>query len=98
MRHRAQPGALAKEVANAVSFNDLSYFSWVYKCQLDVGSCAHLNFRISAQVRPATPSSALQFIVSTVVQCNNFLGRTYITVIAPFHRAIFQAALRRGAK
>jgi hypothetical protein len=58
---------------------------------------SHLNFRISAQVRPATPSSAPQFIVSTVVHCNNFLGRTYITVIAPFHRTIVKAAMKRAA-
>jgi Protein of unknown function (DUF2867) len=30
---------------------------------------SHLNFRISAQVRPATPNSAPQFIVSSVVHC-----------------------------
>jgi Protein of unknown function (DUF2867) len=59
---------------------------------------SHLNFRISAQVRPATPGSAPQFIVSSVVHCNNLLGRTYITLIAPFHRVIVQAALRRAAK
>jgi hypothetical protein len=58
---------------------------------------SHLNFRISVQVRPATPSSAPQFIVSTVVQCHNLLGRTYITLIAPFHRAIVKAAMRRAA-
>jgi hypothetical protein len=59
---------------------------------------SHLNFRISAQVRPATLTSAPQFIVSSVVQCNNLVGRAYITLIAPFHRAIVQAALRRAAK
>jgi Protein of unknown function (DUF2867) len=58
---------------------------------------SHLNFRISAQIRPATPTSAPQFIVSSVVHCNNCLGRAYITVIAPFHRAIVKAAMRRAA-
>jgi Protein of unknown function (DUF2867) len=58
---------------------------------------SHLNFRISAQIRPATATSAPQFIVSSVVHCNNLLGRTYITVIAPFHRAIVKAAMRRAA-
>ena len=32
----AQPGALAKEVAYSVGFNDLSYFSWAFKRQLGV--------------------------------------------------------------
>jgi hypothetical protein len=58
---------------------------------------SHLDFRISVQVRPASPTSASQFVVSTVVQCNNLLGRAYITVIAPFHRAIVKAAMKRAA-
>lgn len=59
---------------------------------------SHLNFRISVQVRPATASSTPQLTVATVVHCHNLLGRTYITLIAPFHRTIVQAALRRAAK
>jgi Protein of unknown function (DUF2867) len=59
---------------------------------------SHLNFRISAQVRPATASSAPQFIVSSVVHCNNLLGRTYIAVIAPIHKAIVKAAMKRAAR
>jgi Protein of unknown function (DUF2867) len=58
---------------------------------------SHLNFRISAQIRSATHTSTPQFIVSTVVSCNNLLGRTYITLIAPFHRAIVKAAMSRAA-
>jgi Protein of unknown function (DUF2867) len=58
---------------------------------------SHLNFRISAQVRPATDSSAAQFIISSVVHCNNLLGRTYATLIAPFHRSIVKAAMKRAA-
>ncbi|MEO7646018.1 MAG: DUF2867 domain-containing protein [Burkholderiaceae bacterium] len=59
---------------------------------------AHLDFRISVQLRPATAGSAQQLIVSTVVHCHNRLGRSYITVIAPFHRQVVQSGLRRAAK
>jgi hypothetical protein len=58
----------------------------------------HLDFRISVQFRPATSSSAPQLVVSTVVHCHNLLGRSYITVIAPFHRQVVQSGLRRAAK
>ncbi len=58
---------------------------------------SHLNFRISAQIHPATHASTPQFIVSTVVSCNNLLGKTYIILIAPFHRAIVKAAMSRAA-
>ncbi|HEV3177687.1 MAG TPA: DUF2867 domain-containing protein [Stellaceae bacterium] len=34
----------------------------------------------------------------TVVHCHNRLGRTYLAVIAPFHRAIAQANLERAAR
>ncbi len=58
---------------------------------------SHLNFRISAQVRPATAIAEPQFIVSTVVRCNNWVGRIYITVIEPFHKAIVKAAMKDAA-
>jgi Protein of unknown function (DUF2867) len=59
---------------------------------------SHLDFRISVQLRPATVASTPQLIVSTVVHCHNLLGRSYITLIAPFHRQVVQASLRRAAK
>ena len=58
----------------------------------------HLDFRISVQLRPATAGSTPQLIVSTVVHCHNLLGRSYITLIAPFHRQVVQSGLRRAAK
>lgn len=51
----------------------------------------HLDFRLSLLVRPP------QLIVSTVVQCHNRLGRAYIRMIAPFHRAVVKAMLRQAA-
>jgi Protein of unknown function (DUF2867) len=59
---------------------------------------SHLNFRISVQLRPATAASAHQLIVSTVVHCHNLLGRSYITLIAPFHRQVVKSGLSRAAK
>lgn len=63
---------------------------------------AHLDFRISVQLRPAATDasvgSAPQLIVSTVVHCHNRLGRIYITLIAPFHRQVVQSGLNRAAK
>jgi hypothetical protein len=34
---------------------------------------------------------------ATVVPCHNLLGRAYIFVIAPFHRMVVKASLRRAA-
>ena len=59
---------------------------------------SHLNFRISVQLRPAAAVSAPQLIVSTVVHCHNLLGRSYITLIAPFHRQVVKSGLSRAAK
>jgi Protein of unknown function (DUF2867) len=59
---------------------------------------SHLNFRISVQLRPATTTNTPQLIISTIVHCHNLLGRSYITLIAPFHRQVVQASLSRAAK
>jgi hypothetical protein len=58
----------------------------------------HLDFRLSvlrSQDLSQTPGG--QLTVSTVVRCHNFLGRAYIFVIAPFHRLVVKASLRRAA-
>lgn len=58
----------------------------------------HLDFRASFLVAPAiAPASGAQLTASTVVHCHNLLGRTYIFMIAPFHRLIVKASLRRAA-
>ena len=58
----------------------------------------HLDFRVSVlcSVDPA-PESGRQLILSTVVHCHNLLGRAYLLVIAPFHRMVVKASLRRAA-
>jgi hypothetical protein len=59
----------------------------------------HLDFRVSVMLRPnpLTGDAATYVVVSTVVHCHNLLGRTYITLIAPFHRLVVKAGLRRAA-
>lgn len=58
----------------------------------------HLDFRLSVLHEPLPAAGAGQVVVSTVVHCHNRLGRLYILLIAPFHRAIVQATLRRAAR
>ena len=52
----------------------------------------HLDFRVSVL------RGAHEVTVTTVVHCHNLLGRTYLFVIAPFHRLVVKASLRRAAK
>lgn len=57
----------------------------------------HLDFRVSVFCGPTFESSR-RLTVSTVVHCHNLLGRTYLHVIAPFHRMVVKASLRRAAR
>ena len=61
---------------------------------------SHLDFRLSVPHHPATAAagSTPRLVVSTVVHCHNRVGRAYIAVIAPCHRAVVQSALRRAAR
>ena len=60
----------------------------------------HLDFRLSVLLEPvpAAGGAAAQVVLSSVVHCHNRLGRLYILLIAPFHRAVVQATLRRAAR
>jgi hypothetical protein len=59
----------------------------------------HLDFRVSILCTPdSPPSTGSQLTLSTVVHCHNRLGRTYLSVIAPFHRQVVKASLRRAAE
>lgn len=59
----------------------------------------HLDFRLSVLCpTPVGRTDARRLVLSTVVHCHNRLGRAYIFVIAPFHRVIVQACLRRAAR
>ena len=58
----------------------------------------HLDFRVSVLCsgEPASESGG-QLTLSTVVHCHNLLGHAYLFVIAPFHRLVVKASLRRAA-
>ncbi|PZQ67228.1 MAG: DUF2867 domain-containing protein [Variovorax paradoxus] len=53
---------------------------------------AHLDFRLSLR------RSADQLVAVTVVHCHNLLGRSYIRLIAPFHRVVVRSALARAVR
>lgn len=57
----------------------------------------HLDFRVSVLVERA-PVADARLTISTVVHCHNLLGRSYLYVIAPFHRLVVRASLRRAAR
>jgi hypothetical protein len=59
----------------------------------------HLDFRLSVVRTPdLSPALGGQLTVSTVVHCHNLMGRAYLWVIAPFHRLVVKASLRRAAQ
>ena len=59
----------------------------------------HLNFRLSVLCSgQLSPGAKRHLILSTVVHCNNRLGRLYISLIAPFHRLVVQSSLRSAAR
>ena len=53
----------------------------------------HLDFRVVVDV--ATSSDKANVTLTTVVLTHNWLGRTYLAVIMPFHRLIVRALLRQ---
>jgi hypothetical protein len=61
------------------------------------GDDQHLDFRVAALLRTGAPGGR-ELVVVTVVHCHNWLGRTYLAAIAPFHRTILRANLERAVK
>ena len=58
----------------------------------------HLDFRLSVLRSPdVSPTLGGRLTISTVVHCHNLLGRAYLFAIAPFHRLVVKASLRRAA-
>jgi hypothetical protein len=59
----------------------------------------HLDFRVVVDVAASGPdeASSQQVAATTLVKTHNALGRIYLAVIKPFHRAIVPAMLRQVA-
>jgi len=57
----------------------------------------HLDFRVAILLRTGA-AGGRELVVVTVVHCHNRLGRTYLAVIAPFHRTILRANLERAVR
>ncbi|MDI1263312.1 MAG: DUF2867 domain-containing protein [bacterium] len=55
----------------------------------------HLDFRVVVDV--AASNDTRNVTATTLVRTHNWLGRTYLAVIMPFHRLIVQALLRQVA-
>ena len=53
----------------------------------------HLDFRVVVDVTP--PGSVRRVTATTLVKTHNWLGRTYLAIIRPFHRLIVSALLRQ---
>ena len=59
----------------------------------------HLDFRLSVLCSgQSSPVAKRHLTLSTVVHCNNFMGRLYIFFIAPFHRLVVKSSLRSAAR
>ena len=57
----------------------------------------HLDFRAAILLRTVA-AGGRALVVVTVVHCHNRLGRTYLALIAPFHRTILRANLERAIR
>ena len=53
----------------------------------------HLDFRVVVDV--STQGAGQQVIATTLVRTHNWLGRTYLAIILPFHRLVVRAMLRQ---
>ena len=56
----------------------------------------HLDFRLVVDV--TAPGDTRQVTATTLVKTHNWLGRSYLAVILPFHRLIVPALLRQVAR
>jgi len=59
---------------------------------------AHLDFRVSILLQPASQGGRNRVTLTTLVFYRRPLGRAYIALIAPFHRAVVRTSLDRAQK
>jgi hypothetical protein len=55
----------------------------------------HLDFRVVVDV--ATSGATRNVTATTLVKTHNWLGRTYLAIIKPFHRRVVRSLLRQVA-
>ncbi|MCW8307458.1 DUF2867 domain-containing protein [Acidiphilium sp. PA] len=68
-----------------------------YENEINLGEDdTHLDFRLSVLQQPASPRQPQRLTVTTLIFCHRPLGRVYITLIAPFHRAVVRRSLDRA--
>lgn len=53
----------------------------------------HLDFRVVVDI--ATTSGGQRITATTIVRMHNWLGRTYLTLITPFHRMVVRSMLKQ---
>lgn len=56
----------------------------------------HLSFRVTVAV-DRSPGDGVDLVVTTAVLLHNAWGRRYMAVVAPFHRRVVPAMMRRAA-
>jgi hypothetical protein len=90
----------AKLVAEGTPHIDFFPVLAVEANELIVGANdSHLDFRIAVvhRQRRETPTNQKEVVLASVVRCHNRTGKLYITLIAPFHRLVVRAMLKRAA-
>ena len=55
----------------------------------------HLDFRVVVDI--ATSGATRNVTATTLVKTHNWLGRTYLVIITPFHRLVVRSLLRQVA-
>lgn len=58
----------------------------------------HLDFRASVLLQADAGAGSRTLVVTTAVRCHNRLGRTYLSVIQPFHVLIIRSNLGQLAR